>query len=104
MEAQIFLFTGKILWLSLCSAAVASAFAAVVVAPIMVYKSVRKHLWEWILVKELAKDGFSEADLRFAIAIPGGLPCGYDEFIEAAQRIKERGRVAKKMSKEREGR
>lgn len=96
-ESQIFLFTGKIIWLLLCSAAVASALACLVVAPIMCYRFICRHLWHWVLAKNLVTDGFSEADIRFAMSLTGGLPCDYDKFMDAVKRIKERGEIAKRL-------
>ena len=100
MVEQIFLFTGKILWLLLCFAAVTSALICLFVAPIRCYRFVCRNLWHWVLAKNLAKDGFSEADIRYAISLPGGLPCDYDKFMDAVKQIKERGTIAKRMSKE----
>lgn len=95
MEFQLFMWTGKIIWWALCSTVVLCAVAGAVIAPIAAYKKVLGHLWHWKLAGELAKSGFTEDDIRFAANIPGGLPCKYTEFIEAVNRIKERGRVSK---------
>lgn len=98
MSAEgIFFFTGKAIWMGLCVLALTLLLVALVFVPLTVHK----HLWKWVLAARLAKEGFTEADIRFAFSLQGGgLPCEFDDFIEAVQRIKARGDAAKKrMSK-----
>jgi hypothetical protein len=63
----------------------------VVLAPIAAFYKLRKHLWHWKLSAEIAKFGFTEADVRFAVSLQEDLPCKYEDFIRAVGRIKERG-------------
>ncbi len=93
MSAEaIFLFTGKAIWMGLCAAALLAVVSSVIAAPIYVFYRARRILWQWVLATRLMREGFSEADIRFAFSITGGgLPCKFDDFIEAVKRIKERG-------------
>lgn len=102
MSAEaIFFFTGKAIWVGLCVLALILLVVTLVAVPIYVFTQLRWKLWKWILAAKLAKEGFTEADIRFAFSLQGGgLPCDFDAFIEAVQRIKTRGDVIKKRMSE----
>jgi len=96
MEPELFYWTGKIIWYAICASVCAAVGGITFIAPIVATHKVIKHLWKWRISAELAKYGFTEADIRFTHSLQGGgLPCEYDRFIEAVQRIKERGDAIK---------
>lgn len=93
MESQLFYWTGLIIWYAVCTCACAIVGGVVVVAPIVATRKCINHLWKWKLSAELMKYGFTQEEVRYAHSIRiGGLPCDYDEFISAVQRIKSRSK------------
>lgn len=100
MEPTVFYWTGKAIWYLICGLTIGCVLAATIVAPAIVYRRIKQHLWKWALLGELAKTGFTEDDIRWIYALPGGLPCEYDKFIKAVKRVKERGEARVALNKE----
>jgi len=98
MEPQLFYWTGKIIWYAVCIALCAS-MGVLAIAPIAAFYKLRQHLWHWKLSAEIAKYGFTEADVRYAVSLQGDLPCKYEDLIEAVGRIKARGDAIKQRER-----
>lgn len=97
MEAQIFYWTGVVIWWGVCLATMASVVACVIIAPAVAYHRCKKYFWQWKWAGEIAKHGFTQDDLRFATA--GTLPdnCNMQEMLAWVEMVKERGKTVRKM-------
>ena len=90
MEAQLFLWTGKIIWWAICCSAVACAVSGGILAPIVVRRKIIKNLWLWVLTAELSKYGLSAEDTMWLAAVPGQRAEEYEKFVVTAKRLQER--------------
>jgi len=93
MDIQIFYWTGKIIWWSICISVIAGA----ILAPIAVYRKSKKHLWMWKVSAEIASSGFSPEDIRSIALYAPKPPCDteelfkwLEEYIKAAKVFRER--------------
>jgi len=74
---HIFYWTGVICWVSACVGISASVIVGCFVAPFIALHRVKKLMWQWKYADEVVATGFTQEELRYAMA-SGDTPEGYD--------------------------
>jgi len=99
MEAQLFYWTGVIIWWSLCGSLVSCLISVLIIAPAVAFKKVERNLWTWRFAADIAFTGFTQDDLYYAartsMPTPGGVDIEdmltwYDTFKKEAKLARDR--------------
>lgn len=95
MEADIFYWTGVILWSCTLTTAACVAIAATVFAPMWTFYRVKKLLWQWVFLAQVAEGKWSQRDLIFAVAVMVKPPCEPEKILAWLREVERRGKSIK---------
>jgi hypothetical protein len=102
MEAQIFYWTGVVVWWGVCLMVIASVVACVVLGPLYAFHRAKNVMWEWKWAAEIGHTGFTKRDITYATRITSNgspLPdgCKIKDVLAWVEMVKKRGDTVRKM-------
>lgn len=75
---QIFYWTGAICWIAICVGFSATVVVGCFVAPFFALKRIKLLMWQWKYADEVVATGFTQTELKYALADSDSLPDHYE--------------------------